>query len=41
MGNEARREALGENGPGSVRDYAPEKVIDRWEDILHTGKAAS
>jgi glycosyltransferase involved in cell wall biosynthesis len=41
MGDDARREALGENGPDSVRDYAPEKVIDRWEDILHTGKAAS
>lgn len=35
MRDPERRAALGQAGPESMRAYAPDAVIDRWEALLH------
>jgi glycosyltransferase involved in cell wall biosynthesis len=40
MADPERRAALGAAGPASMRTFAPERVIDLWEDILHAEAAA-
>lgn len=37
MSDPADRDRLGAAGPGSMRAFAPERVIDRWEDLLYAG----
>ena len=34
MSDASRREALGAAGPASVEPYAPEVIIDQWEELL-------
>ena len=36
MRDAPRRAALAEAGPGSVRPYAPDRIIDLWEEIIVT-----
>ncbi len=36
MSNQSKRLEYADAAPGTVREYSPEKVYDRWEDLLYT-----